>query len=297
MKCEKSSAEMYLTTVYSNGAVRDSSMLSEILIAVAAGICQLALTWYAVDISVKENRKRNAVIIGLVGALGIGLTVISTIRNASAQNALESNLKQIRHNTETPPQVTVNPPQVSLNPNIQIVQPPERLHTHVQFLNPDSAPQPNAPTLPFKEDRPVAVNIGFANFGDEVADNCNYGASIHLQRGRANEDAMFKNFVGSTTMYKCQQMMPRSQGTYGYQYHTYTTAALSASDVLQLYRDEAAICATARVLWTDKTGHYRTEYCACLESSYPTFPNSPTMTWHSCTEHNGETKLPQGKRP
>jgi len=40
-------------------------VLDVVLIAVA-GVFQLAVTWYAVDISVRENRIRNGVVIGLV---------------------------------------------------------------------------------------------------------------------------------------------------------------------------------------------------------------------------------------
>jgi hypothetical protein len=172
------------------------------------------------------------------------------------------------------------------------IQPLEHQHTHVQYINPDSAPQPTPPTLPFIEGQPASINIGFANLGNEVADNCYYNAAIHIQRGLANEEEMFTDFLAKQPMIKCQQMMPSSQGNFGYQYHTFLTPKLSAADVADLNHGNAGICATSRVLWSDKTGKYRTEYCGCLESSYQTFPQSPVMAWHGCTTHNGETKLP-----
>jgi hypothetical protein len=137
-------------------------------------------------------------------------------------------------------------------------KPPENRHTHVQYINPDEVPQPTPPTVPFIKGQPALINIGFTNFGTEVADNCYYNAAIHIQRGLANEEEMFQDFLAGHPMTKCQQMMPNIQGHGVYQYHTFLTPRLSAADVADLNHGNAAICATSRVLWTDETGRYRT---------------------------------------
>lgn len=131
--------------------------------------------------------------------------------------------------------------------------------------------------------------------GTEVADNCHYNGGVVIQRGRANEETLFQNFLNANPLIKCSQMLPPKPGSQDYQFHTFLTPALSAADVSDLERENAAICATSRVQWSDQTGNYQTDYCACLESSYQTFPQAPVMSWHSCQTHNDETKLPLSK--
>jgi hypothetical protein len=93
-------------------------MLWDILFAVGIGLTQLVLTWYGVHVSVRENRIRNAIIIALVGFVGIGLTVGGTIRNSINQDRLQAQLNKIQRNTEQPPTVQVNvpPPTVLTTP-------------------------------------------------------------------------------------------------------------------------------------------------------------------------------------
>jgi ABC-type phosphate/phosphonate transport system permease subunit len=85
-------------------------MLWDILFAAGIGLTQLVLTWYGVHVSVRENRIRNAIIIALVGFVGIGLTVGGTIRNSINQDRLQAQLNKIQRNTEQPPTVQVNVP-------------------------------------------------------------------------------------------------------------------------------------------------------------------------------------------
>src|SRR5690348_7068247 len=66
-------------------------MFWDIFIALAVGITQLATTAYGVWVSVIEHRVRNAIIVGLVGAVGIGFTVAGTVRNSALQEELIKN--------------------------------------------------------------------------------------------------------------------------------------------------------------------------------------------------------------
>lgn len=96
-------------------------MFWDVAIAFGIGLCQLGITWYAVDISVKENRKKNAVVIGIVGLFGILLTVVGVIRNSAAQNAAkrdadakqkqtEAQLNQVQGKLDTITQFVAHPP-------------------------------------------------------------------------------------------------------------------------------------------------------------------------------------------
>lgn len=97
-------------------------MWVDIVIASGIAFTQLALAWYGVHVSVMEHRIRNAEIIGLVGALGVGLTIWGAIRTGLTQQNLETTLARIQRNTEAPPKVEVNIPP-SIPPQI-IVAPP-----------------------------------------------------------------------------------------------------------------------------------------------------------------------------
>lgn len=72
-------------------------MFWDVLIAIGIGLTQLAVTAYAVDISVKENRIKNAVVIGTVGLIGIGLTVAGTIRNSKSQETATAKQQELQN--------------------------------------------------------------------------------------------------------------------------------------------------------------------------------------------------------
>jgi hypothetical protein len=46
----------------------------DVIMLSVAGVIQLAVTWYTVDISMRENRVRNAIIIAVLGLAAVGLT-------------------------------------------------------------------------------------------------------------------------------------------------------------------------------------------------------------------------------
>jgi hypothetical protein len=108
------------------GAVHDTmevcAVLLDIILAAGIGLTQLISTWYGIHVSVREHRIRNAVVIGIVGAIGMGLVIYSTVRSGAAQQALQGQLDAIQHNTEQPPTVTVNIPKPP--PPTVIVSPP-----------------------------------------------------------------------------------------------------------------------------------------------------------------------------
>lgn len=81
-------------------------------IAIVAGVAftQLVITWYGVHVSVKENRTRNAFIIGILGAIGMALMVYGAVRSSVNQNALQAQLDKIQRNTEQPAKVEVTMP-------------------------------------------------------------------------------------------------------------------------------------------------------------------------------------------
>jgi hypothetical protein len=132
----------------------------DVLIAAGVAVVQLVITWYAVDVSLREKRVKNAAIIGLIGALGIGLTIWGAVRNGIAQGELNDKLSKIQHNTETPPQVTVNVPSAA-PPNVFVTG--ERLQGALGISKVEFPPSLSA--------KPFQVNVHLANVGQAPIDN------------------------------------------------------------------------------------------------------------------------------
>jgi outer membrane murein-binding lipoprotein Lpp len=61
----------------------------DVVLVVGVAMAQLVVTWYAVDISVRDNRARNAAIIGAVGLLGLVLTGWAAFRTSGTQDKLQ----------------------------------------------------------------------------------------------------------------------------------------------------------------------------------------------------------------
>ncbi|MGE5736665.1 MAG: hypothetical protein ACM34E_16350 [Acidobacteriota bacterium] len=96
-------------------------MLWDILIAAGNALIQIVLTWFGIHVSVQENQRRNAIVIGIAGVIGVTLTMYGVVRNSQSQKSLQTQLNTIQQNTEKPiqpPIVNVAPPQISVNPSI-----------------------------------------------------------------------------------------------------------------------------------------------------------------------------------
>ena len=77
-------------------------MVYDILIAIGIGASQIALTWYAVYISVKKNKSRHAKVIFSIGLVGLLLTIGATIRSSNI-------LAEIQQNTQRQATIKIQP--------------------------------------------------------------------------------------------------------------------------------------------------------------------------------------------
>jgi hypothetical protein len=152
--------------------------------------------------------------------------------------------------------VTVNPAQVTVNPpNVQIVQPTEKRHAHLQYINPSQF-QPIPPTFPLREGQPATVNRAFINVGDSPALDCQHAGAVYVVRTATEQSEMFQKFIKDNQMKPCRDVLPNSAGNYDATFDTYGTPVLSKSDILEIQNQRAGICGVGRVSWRDDTGHY-----------------------------------------
>jgi hypothetical protein len=261
-------------------------MLWDVLIAIGIGLSQLALAWYAVHISVKENRKRNAVIIGIVGVLGISLTVFATVRTGMTQKDLEARLEKIQKNTETPPQVTVNVPQ-SAPPQI-IVNPLRNTSRRISAGFVQFARMPEfIDGGRIAQGVPITANLFLMNRGSEPVDNFKrvFGvALVPVKDKDANQADREVHSAFSKSVLKSSKM-DNQQGTTlnvgDIAWNTLSTPALTKEQVDQLLNGGLRFYVYGWARWKD--GLHDFDSCLWLQS--PSVPqiDSNTAVWHVCS--------------
>lgn len=244
-------------------------MWPEILIAAGIAFSQLVITWYGVHVSVQDHRIRNAVIIGLIGAAGIGLTVWGAVRSTIAQDHLQAQLDRIQKNTETPPQVTVNVPPVTVPPK----------HGRIEFVPPEEPPN----FLPFRDGEKTMVNLKFKNGGDAPLDGGLLDGTVvtvpinSMNKAFGMYQGRLKPWVTTGTM------NPSANPT---MFHTFSGPTLDAVEADKLNTTKDALCSLGLMTWEDDTGKYETDSAECLARE----PDGG-FQWHDLTEDNKETKL------
>jgi hypothetical protein len=223
----------------------------DILIASGIAFTQLVITWYGVHVSVSEHRIRNAVIIGLLGAAGIGLTIFGAIRSGTAQQALQNQLDSIQRNTEKTPTVNVNP-------QINLPSPPPK-HAHVDY---NVKTVRESPLLPFHEGQKPALNIGFSNGSSDVAISSSSLRAVVVVVPTTYLDGSFQKHISEIKKQPpaiSQTINPLGDGGYA----TYTAPPITAEDVLQLNAGKEAVCGLALTIWKDESGTYETDFGVC----------------------------------
>lgn len=250
-------------------------MLGDILIAAGIGFTQFVITWYGIHVSVERHRVRNAIIIGVIGAAGIGLTVWGAIRGSLTQQNLQAQLTELRRGQQTTnagiQDIKSNPPIVNVNP-----PPPMPSHTHLFFEVGHVMGTPP----PFAKGIKPAVNIAWGNGGDFVIRNAVVRVIIVVIRdpelngafNRYRSKVILSPSVGGGDM-------PAHLGRVVYRtfYGSELTDAIAKNEVL---------CGLGIANWKDDSGHYETTYAECTARE-----SDGGWNWHDLPENNRETKL------
>lgn len=266
-------------------------MFWDILIVAATGFTQLVVTWYGVHVSVQEHRIRNAFIIGIVGAIGIALTVYGALRTGAIQEKLQADITElkngqqqanagIQHIESTPPMVTVNP-QINIPPT-----PAPKEHSKVDFVPPFESRV--RPILPFAKDETPLVNVGFKNSGDFQVRPKQFHALVVVvptdeQIGVFHK---YRTQLSHTVAIVGGALNPHIDGT---SYRTFKGLPLTDDDVSRLNNGTGMLCVIASMDWQDDSGHYETDFSQCLGAELP-IPQGG-FNWHVNPENDLEIKL------
>jgi hypothetical protein len=233
-------------------------MFWDVLIAFGIGLMQLAVTAYAVDISVRDNRIKNAVIIGIAGFIGIGLTVAGTIRNAQTQETAATQQTELQHKIEAVQKKLDESQRASVGLYDIFVWPKQELVANTKV--------------------PVQIRY-FVKEG--VAKNYRVWEELFTMDGKPSSeldrraiDKFRRDSVGKFD-YKGEDKV---QGT-GTQRTLYIN--LSRKELKQVFAETRLIYIFARIEWNNPAGaDFHTEVCSWME--HPTDKVIDHLGWHEC---------------
>ena len=163
------------------------------------------------------------------GVIAVGLISWQTHLNETAQRDLTTKIDDIRTNT-----------QVALLTNLELLPP--------FAVTAD-------PYFPFRAGQRPEVGVMYVNSGPQAASNTLLSIGLSVVRNPLSEqserDVWNKSSLhGNATAGGV--LPPHSRG----RYNTVLADELSASEAKDLMAGGLQLCATARVVWTDKTGGY-----------------------------------------
>lgn len=231
-------------------------MVWDVLVGVGISASQLIITLYAVDISVKEHRQRNAVVIGLLGLAGIGLTVFATIRNGVTQRRLEAQIQVITQDTQL------------------------SVHGRVAFDIPGQII--TMPLLPFKQNEVPALNIGFHNAGKVPITGGVLSAALVVVPTESVDNAFQEYQSRITQRASGGTLVPGDPMAF----YTFVGDALKSDDIPKLRDGREALCVIGALRWKDTTGAFETHIARCY-----TAEKGAAFQWHILSEDNREVPV------
>jgi hypothetical protein len=231
-------------------------MVWDVLVGVGIAASQLIITLYAVDISVKEHRRRNAVIIGLLGLAGISLTVFATIRNGVAQKDLEAQIQVITQNTQL------------------------SVHGHIAFDMPGQII--TMPLLPFRRNEVPALNIGFHNAGKVPITSGVLSAALVVVPTESVDNAFQEYQSRITQRASGGTVVPGDP----IEFYTFVGDRLKSDDISKLRDSRDSLVVIGAIHWKDATGAYETHLARCY-----TAEKGSIFQWHVLSEDNREVPV------
>jgi len=230
-------------------------MFDMILLSVA-GVFQLFVIWYTVDIAVRENRVRNAIVIGLVGLAAVGLTGWAAYDAYVSQDRLNAEIASIKKQLSGAQVALVR---MGLTPPIQQLDSNKPIEIEMMFG--------------VDEGTAKSMQCWFGAFtlpGDANSEQ-NRIAVSKFRKAIANEDppAGEDRITGSGCRRQLLVKVHESE----------ITEMIEAKDGSV----KRILYAMGRVQWKNEGGaDFHTEVCKWMEPPKGTIMNSPG--WHDCSD-------------
>lgn len=198
----------------------------------------------------------------------VSLIAWQTKRASEEQALVNSQLAEIKRNTQQPPQVNVS------------AVPPS--HTHLAFLPPIKLPIRTDRPIPFYGGEVVRFNLGLSNPGDFPAVDSTIAGLLVVTPDPTATNGDFERLLGSVQPMGCGSIGPHSPELGCFR--TYQTAPITNPDSIKLNAGTLSVCLLGRSTWKDDTGNYRADFFECLSAESPT-----VFQWHvSSQDHNKE---------
>lgn len=159
-----------------------------------------------------------------------------------------------------------------INQNTQVA-----LHTSLDILPP--YPITGDPYFPFRSGQSPNVAIMYVNSGSQPANDTLLSLGINVVPYPLSEDATREvwkrsSLHGSATT--GGTLPPHSPG----HYNSVAAPRLTATEADQLTSGKLQLCATARVLWTDRTGGYCRYSFQCFYREPGLYQGQAFFNWH-----------------
>lgn len=228
-------------------------MFWDILIAVGVGITQLVTTIYGVWVSVAEHQIRNAIVIAAVGLVGIGLTIVGTVRSTTSLAAIE-------RNTQPHARVVIEPKQNN-----------------------------EALAHPIVAQHPILLNFMFMNLGNQAGKHDRLFARAFVQDGNPElPDTIervwreFADWMRATD----SKHLASTELPFGVPFWSTNEPpdlVLTRDQILEVVSGKSHIFLTVYVQFEDDLGKHAQEACFYIQA-----PVNQSSPWHDCGLHNAQ---------
>jgi hypothetical protein len=215
--------------------------------------------------------------------LFVGLTVFAAIvvgYQTYLGRRAQRQLDAIQHNTEQPPQVTVNVPTA-------------KQHARVDWIGPvvprDDNGRLGYKLTPFHASEVPILDLGYSDGGEISLRDAQMRAMIIVTATGSDDSVFVKNREALVLTHPATGGDLNSHSS-ALRYRTFVGKALDKDEAKQLNKGTKSLCVIATASWTDDNGRYETDFSRCLSRESFAPPN--TFNWHINPEDERQQALP-----
>jgi hypothetical protein len=262
-------------------------------IAIVAGISatQLIVTIYAVWVSVTEHKLKIAGVIGLIGGIGIAITVWGAVRSISASTDLTTKIAQVKElQTQLDNKVTIIEQNTSKPPVINFPAAPiPKAYMVLAKMESALVQLSTGARVLMEVGKPVALNYHFINIGQAEAHNNKIYIGIYIvpRAESVHADPLIARFKK-----EAKASMDRGIGASvppGGRTDAWNTGMLDrnieAADIQKLNSGEEIMILFFTDTYSDAAGPHHLHYCSAVQPP-PAGGTFSLDALHNCAKYN-----------